>query len=71
MGNHEFACEVCGENKFGLMGCKELYHSLKELRAAKKRRVANGWMTTAIDKAIAAKIDYNRRALGTAHKGGK
>ena len=42
MGNHEFPCEVCGENKFGLMGCKEYRHTAEEIRAAIKRMEKNG-----------------------------
>jgi hypothetical protein len=34
MGNHEFPCLVCGENKFGLSGCDERYHSEAELDIA-------------------------------------
>lgn len=52
MGNHEFPCEVCGENKFGLSGCDETYHTKAELIAAKARREANHEDTTVIDEAL-------------------
>lgn len=55
MGNHEWPCEVCGDNKFGLSGCGEEKHSVQDLKKARDERTARGLATTYIDIALAWK----------------
>jgi hypothetical protein len=55
MGNHEWPCEVCGNNKFGLGGCDEVCHNEKDLLEAKCRREKQGRGTKFIDEALELK----------------
>lgn len=52
MGNHEYPCQVCGENKFGLSGCDERSHTTEELKDARARRESHNQYTGVIDRIL-------------------
>jgi hypothetical protein len=56
MGNHEFPCDVCGDNKFGLSGCDETFHSKEELLDAIKRHEKDEYTTKSLKRILENKF---------------
>lgn len=52
MGNHEFPCDVCGNNKFGLAGCDESFHSKEDLLKAIKYHKDNSYIVASLKKIL-------------------